>query len=104
MCLQPAFTMPQELLDFVITYPIVLIIVQNWHQHIEVRQQLAQATGSLKRDCKIRTHPPFRALFVQDMARYHQRIAQRLKKPLEKAFTATTRYNRKSCLQRYPGL
>src|SRR6266480_1718374 len=104
MYLQPAFTMPQELLDFVITYPIVLIVIQNWHEHIEVGQQLAQAAGSLKRDCKIRTHPPFRALFVQGVAGYHQRIAQRFKKALEKAFTAMTRYNRKCCLQRNPGL
>src|SRR6266480_746132 len=102
MYLQPAFTMPQELLDFVITYPIVLIVIQNWHEHIEVGQQLAQAAGSLKRDCKIRTHPPFRALFVQGVAGYHQRIAQRFKKALEKAFTATTRYNSMCCLAQPP--
>lgn len=35
---QPAFAVPQQFFHFGITDPIVLVVIEHWNQHVEMRQ------------------------------------------------------------------
>lgn len=100
MLVQPAFTMTQELLDFVVSNTVVLLVVQYWDQHVQVRQQLAQAARRSQRDSKQPAGPKSGHALVEFVAGRLDVVAERLEERTEKSVAAAARYRPNSSLKR----
>ena len=40
MVAKPSLTSFEELFNLIVSYPIVLFIIENWNEDVEVRQQI----------------------------------------------------------------
>jgi hypothetical protein len=76
--LQPSLTVPQQLLYFVFSDPMVLVGIEHWNWHIEMGEQVLQRDGLSYLDGVIRPFAPFGELFIQRMMLGTHPIAKRL--------------------------
>ena len=94
MTREPGTAVAEQFVDFVISHPVMLFIVQDRHEHVEVRQEIAQAHLSLEFDGTIGTVAPVRKLFIQAVLSRRHHIPQRLEEVSQHAFATTTRQHR----------
>jgi hypothetical protein len=85
---QPAFAVPQELLDLGLANPVVLVVVEDGNEDVEMGQQVAQAAPRGQLDAPVRAVPPGREVAVQGMPSGRHVVAARLEERTEKAFAA----------------
>src|SRR5436305_703956 len=77
MASEPSFALPEQLLDFFVAYPIVLLGIQNLHKHINVPQQVLKMHRLSDVDRVIWTGPPFRKPIVQEIVLRLDFVSQR---------------------------
>lgn len=88
---QPAGALGQQLFQLVVADEIMLLVVEDGHQHIEMRQQFGERLGCPDSDGKIGTLSPFGKLLVERMARRFDVITERLEEAVQEAFAAADR-------------
>jgi hypothetical protein len=88
--------MTKQLLDFVVTDPVVLLIVENRDQHVQVRQDFAQSACCPKRDSEQPARPEHPHPLVELMSRRFDCVAEGLEQRTEELFAAATRHRRES--------
>src|SRR5262245_47322243 len=94
MAREPGAAVAEQFVDFVLSHPVMLFIIQDWHENIEVRQETAQAHLSLEFDSKIGTVSPVRELSIQDVLLCRHQITQRLEEASQHAFATTAWHHR----------
>ena len=91
MLAKPALSMTQQLFDFRVTNPVVLVVVQDWNQDIEMRQQITQSNCGLECDREVRALSPLWEFLIQGVARSTDFVTQRLEQASEQILTTATR-------------
>src|SRR5260370_30347555 len=80
----------QQLFDFRVPNPVVFVVVENWNEDIEMRQQITRSNCGLESDRKIRTLSPLREFLIQRMARSTNFVTQRLQQSVQDIFSSAT--------------
>src|SRR5258708_16633716 len=94
MFAKPALSMTQQLFDFRVTNPVVLVVVKKRNETIEMRKQITQSNCGLESDRKVRTLSPLREFLIQRMARSTNFVTQRLEQAAQETLSAATRQHR----------
>ena len=74
---EPAFAVPQKLLDFFIAHPVMFFVVQHRHQNVNVRQKFLQRNASFQFDPMIGAFTPVGKILVQRQPARSDGIAER---------------------------
>src|SRR5207245_11118741 len=94
MLAKPALSMTKQLFDFRVTNPVVLVVVQDWNQDIEMRQQITQSNCCLECDRKVRALSPLWKFLIEWMSNGRDLVTQRLEQATQEIFSAATRQHR----------
>src|SRR5262249_10625748 len=89
MLVQPALAMTQQLLDLIVSNPVVLLVVQYRDQYVQVRQQLAQSPRRSQRDSEQPARPESGHALVEFVAGRLDLVAERLEQRAKKSVAAT---------------
>src|SRR5262245_34583156 len=100
MVAEPARAVTQQLFDFVVADPIMLLVVERRDQHVEMREQIAQAAMSPQFDSEVLALAPFWRSFVQAAPPRRHRVAYRFEQPPQNLLPAATGQNGDRGLQR----
>jgi hypothetical protein len=100
MRVEPALSMAKELLDLVVSDPVVLLIVEHRDEHVQVRQEFAQASRCPKRDSKQPARAERRHALVKFVAGCLDLVAERLEQRAEESLAAAAGNSGKSGFQR----
>src|SRR5262249_2367299 len=88
VCFEPTLTASKELLDFIVSNPVVLLVGQHRNQDVQVREQLTHEPRRPERDRKDAARAQRRHLFVQRMAYSIDLVAEWLEQAPKKQFAA----------------
>ena len=100
MAVEPALPTSKQLLDFIVSHPVVLLVVENRNEHVQVRQELVQSTRGSKRDREDPARAERRHALVEFVARRFDRVAERLEQRAEERFAAAAGNRCEPCLER----
>src|SRR5207253_7043023 len=100
MRLEPPRTVPQEFLDLVVADPVVLVIVEDRHEDVQMREQVRQALRRAQRDGEVPARTPVRVRLIERMLLGSHLVAERLEEAAQESFPASTGQNRNARLQR----
>lgn len=100
MAVKPALAMSKQFLHFVVTDPVVLLIVEDRNQYVEVRQQVAQSARCSQRNREEPARAERRHALVEFMTDRFDRIAERLEQRAEKRLSAAARDRGKTGFER----
>src|SRR5205823_5674627 len=95
-----ALAVPEQLLDFLVADPVVLLVVQHRHQDVEMREQVLQAAFRLERHAEVAAASPLGTLLVERVGLRGDRVAERLEELAEEAFAAAAGEDRELRLER----
>ena len=95
MLRQPAFASIQQLPDLVLTYPIMLFIVEHGNEHVQMRKQFLKANRRGDFDGVVRRSSPFRKLLVKHSTVGFHNVAEWLEELLQQVNSSTRGDNRK---------
>ena len=93
MRLEPALALAEQLVHFIASDPVVLVVVQHGNQDVEVREQVLQTALAGQLDREVRAFTPLGKILIQRMPRGIDRVAQRLEQTAEQDFAAATRHD-----------
>jgi hypothetical protein len=82
---------PKQFLELVLANPVVLLIIEDRHQHVQVPKQFGEADLALERNAEIRTVAPLRERCVERMSRGLDGVAERLEQRAQECLAAATR-------------
>jgi len=100
MTIEPALSVPKQLLDLVVPNPVVLLIIENRNQDVQVRQQVAQPACRAERNGEQPARTEGRHALVEFVTDCFDRVAERLEQRSEERFAASAGHSRESCFQR----
>src|ERR1043165_1718056 len=86
---QPTFAMPQKLFDFVITNPVVLVVIQNRDENVEMTKELMQGQSRFHFDAAVGTLTPIWKMFIERQTLGPDKIAERFEELPQKFLTAS---------------
>src|SRR5262249_36253167 len=95
---KPSAAVAKKLFNFVLSDPVMFIVVQYRNENIEMRQEIAQAYLRTEFDREVSALAPFREFFIKDPARGFNGIAERLEEATQKNLAAAAGQGRKLCL------
>src|SRR5205085_3436890 len=78
-------------LDLVLADPVVLLAVENGHEHVEVREQLAQRARRLELDGEVGAVAPLGEGFVEGVALGAHLVAERLEEAAKERLAPAAR-------------
>ena len=87
---EPPLAAPQQLFDLVVSYPIVLVVVQHRDEYVQVSQHVAEATRGSQRNREQPAGAERRHGVVERMPRRLDLVTERLEQSSEKGLTAAT--------------
>src|SRR4029079_5294689 len=88
MAIEPALPMTKQLLDFVVTNPVVLLVIENRNEHVQVREQVAQPPGRSQCDREQPARTERRHALVEFVTSRLDRIPKRLEQCTEERFAS----------------
>src|SRR5215475_8211441 len=91
MAAEPACAVTQQLFNFVVADPIMLVVVEHRDQHVQMRKQIAYAAIGLKFYAEILAFAPLRKFVVQREPSRRHRVSERFAKPLPRRDMAERR-------------
>src|SRR5438093_6895576 len=89
---EPSLAMTDELLDFVVAHPVVLLVVEHGDEHVQMRQQLGEPLFGGEREGVIPTGAPLGHRRIERMRRSRYRVAERLEQLPEEALALAAGY------------
>ncbi len=98
---QPAFAVPQQLVNLVIADPVMFLVVEHRHEHVEVAR--ADRSAGIRRAgprCSTAHHPSPRTSRPAVAGLGGNGVTQGLEQAAQERFTAATRQHRDPRLQR----
>jgi len=97
---EPALAVAHQLRDLVVADPVVLVVVQHRDEHVEVREQVAQARRGAQRERIVGALAPVRKKRVERMGRDVDGVAQGLEQPAQQPRAIATGHGRQRGLER----
>src|SRR5215469_7823913 len=88
MRLQPPFAMTQQLLDLILSDPVMLVGIENRDQNIKMHEQVVQRDVAADLDRVVRPFAPLGELFVERVMLGAYRVSQRLEQAVQKLLAA----------------
>jgi hypothetical protein len=85
---QPALAAAQQLLDLGLADEVVLVVVEDRHQHVDVLQQVLEAERRPQLEVEVRALPPVGKVLVQGAPGGGDLVAERLEEPPEQLLAA----------------
>jgi hypothetical protein len=65
MRLEPAFTVPKELFDFVFSHPVVFVCIEHWDQNVKMGEQVLQGNALADLHGVVRSLTPLGKLLIK---------------------------------------
>ena len=96
---EPAFTVAEQFVHFVIAYPVVLVVVEDRDQDIKMGQQLVEAQSAVELHVEILAVAPLGEFVIKRIFVRPNRVAQRFEQASKELFPTATRNNGKGCFQ-----
>ncbi len=97
---QPSLAPANQLVDFVVANPVVLVVVQNGNKHVEMREQIAEPLGARDRYGEIAARAPVAVLLIEGVLLGAHLVAERLEEPPQECLAAAAGKNREASLER----
>jgi hypothetical protein len=98
---EPPLAVAQQLLDLVVADPVVLLVVQHRHQHVQVREQLGEPLRSRERDREVAAVAPLgRQRGIERVRLGRHRPPERLEQPAQELVAAAAGQHRDARLER----
>jgi len=91
MRLEPAFTVPKELFDFVFSHPVVLVCIENWDQNVKMGQQVLQGDALADLHGVVGPFAPLGKLLIKWVMFGDDLIPQWFEQSTQERFTTTAR-------------
>ena len=91
--------MTKQLLDLVVSNPVVLLVIENGNEDVQVRQEVAQPARCSKRDGEQPARAESRHGLVEFVSGRFDRVAERFEQRTQEPFAATAGDGCKTCLQ-----
>ncbi len=88
MTRQPLLAAFQQLVDLVVSHPVVLLVVEHGEYHIQVRQQIAQAGRRRDAQREVRALAPFGEARIEQQTPRVDGVAERLEQPRQEPLAA----------------
>jgi hypothetical protein len=97
---EPALPAGKQLLDLVVADPVVLLRVEHRHEHVEVRQQVAQPALAGEPERVVAARAPLRETLVERVVDRLDDVAERLEQLARDLLAAHDRRDREARLER----
>jgi hypothetical protein len=91
---EPLATAPEQLLDLVDTYPVVLVVVEDWQQDEQVLEDVADAQVSGQRHVEVSAVTPLGKCRIEGNRCGVDVVTERLEYPTQDEFATATRRDR----------